>query len=250
MATTNKSLTTYLTADSLEWLKRYCLGVPHLLNNDGNPKLGTALADIISRLATGELTIPTKSDPASAVPNNVLYGTEIEALKGEVEDLKKLFTEYRTSSAPSTVPDDSLRGEVEALERSVTELKTYCSDRFAAVNELISPAVARFEFPDLKSENSSSSRKANQVDLKSHLVNTESIAVPAATSQEKPNADGDIKTFTQLAKQLNYKIPDGVKAASPRTEGAEGLISFAATLGHSYKWDGRNRKFSKTEVVD
>ena len=75
MATTNKSLTTYLPDDSLDWLKEYCSGHKHLLNNDGNPKLGTAIADIISRLATGELTIPTKIDPTSAVPNNVLYGT-------------------------------------------------------------------------------------------------------------------------------------------------------------------------------
>ena len=158
------------------------------------------------------------------------------------QGLKKLFTEYCTSTVPSTVPDDSLRGEVEALGQSITDLKAYCNDRFAAVNELMPPAVARFGFPDLISENSPISREANQVDLKSHLVN-DAIAVPAATSQE-------YITFAQLAKQLGYKIPDGVKASLAHKEDAEGLIEFAATLGHSYKWDGRNRKFSKTEVVD
>ena len=49
MATINKSLTTYLPAQSLEWLEKYCLDYKHLQNKDGNPKLGTAIADIIAR---------------------------------------------------------------------------------------------------------------------------------------------------------------------------------------------------------
>ena len=135
--------------------------------------------------------------------------------------------------------DDRILPLIESHTDLLAELETYTRSQFAAVNELISLSSRELRVPTAK-----------QVDLRSHLVNTESIAVSATTSQEKPDAEREYITFAQLAKQLGYKIPDDVKVASPRTEGAEGLIEFAATLGHSYKWDGRNRKFSKTEVVD
>ena len=105
MATTNKALTTYLPAESVEWLERYCLDYKHLLNKEGNPKLGTALADIVSRLTNGELTLPLKIEPISTVIDNAQYSTEISTLKVEVEDLKKLLTEYGTSKSPDTVLD-------------------------------------------------------------------------------------------------------------------------------------------------
>lgn len=105
MATTNKALTTYLPTESVEWLERYCLDYKHLLNKEGNPKLGTALADIVSRLTDGELTLPLKIEPISTVIDNAQYSTEISTLKGEVEDLKKLLTEYGNSKLPDTVLD-------------------------------------------------------------------------------------------------------------------------------------------------
>jgi len=61
---------------------------------------------------------------------------------------------------------------------------------------------------------------------------------------------GEPISFTQLAKDLGYAIPDGVKASAPRKEGADGLIAFAATLGRYYLWDGKKQKFHKTEIVD
>ena len=57
---------------------------------------------------------------------------------------------------------------------------------------------------------------------------------------------GELISFTQLAKDLGYAIPDGVKASAPQKVGAGGLIAFAATLGHSYVWHGKNQKLYKT----
>ena len=83
MATINKALTTYLPPQSVEWLGVYCLDKKHLVNKDGNPKLGTAVADIIARLAGGELTLPATIEQSSS--------TEINELKSEVDELKKQF---------------------------------------------------------------------------------------------------------------------------------------------------------------
>jgi hypothetical protein len=142
MATTNKALTTYLPTESVEWLENYCLDYKHLLNKEGNPKLGTALADIISRLADGELTLPLKIESTSTVIDNALYSTEISGLKCEIEELRKAVTEYSTNNVPSTVPDDSLRGEVEALGELVTELETYTQNQFKAVREELKKPLA------------------------------------------------------------------------------------------------------------
>jgi hypothetical protein len=142
MATTNKALTTYLPTESVEWLENYCLDYKHLLNKEGNPKLGTAMADIISRLADGELTLPLKIEPTSTVIDNALYSTEISGLKGEIEELRKAVTEYSTNNVPSTLPDDLLRGEVEALGELVTELQDYTKSQFKAVREELKKPLA------------------------------------------------------------------------------------------------------------
>jgi hypothetical protein len=142
MATTNKALTTYLPNESVEWLERYCLDYKHLLNKEGNPKLGTALADIVSRLADGELTLPPKIEQTSTVVDNAQYGTEIASLKGEIEELRKVVVEYSTNNVPSTLPDDSLKGEVEALGELISEIQEYTQSQFAAVrDELKKPSA-------------------------------------------------------------------------------------------------------------
>ena len=156
--------------------------------------------------------------------------------------LEIVNTAVSTLSLPNhdavmTIVNTAILPLIESHTDRLAELETYTRSQLAAVRDEL--RVSSEEVPT-----------ANQVELKLHSVNDDPIAVPAATSQEKPNADGDTKTFTQLAKQLNYPIPDGVKATSPRFEGAEGLIEFAATLGHSYKWDGKKQKFYKTEVVN
>jgi hypothetical protein len=96
MATTNKALTTYLPTASVEWLERYCLDYKHLLNKEGNPKLGTALADIVLRLADGELDLPVKLEPVSTVIDPEMYRAGISELKSEIEGLTESLSELET----------------------------------------------------------------------------------------------------------------------------------------------------------
>lgn len=120
MATNNKSLTTYLPDRSVEWLESYCLDYKHLQNKDGNPKLGTAIADIIARLADGELSLPEKIESQGTAP--IQYSTEFTTLKGEVEELKKLLTEYGTNKLPDTVPDlETVKHEIEVALEPIRE---------------------------------------------------------------------------------------------------------------------------------
>jgi hypothetical protein len=145
MATINKSLTTYLPAQSLEWLERYCLDYKHLQNKDGNPKLGTAVADIIARLADGELALPDNIEAQSTLP--VQYGTEFETLRGEVEELKKLLTEYGTNKLPSTILDlEPVKREIEValepIKESVSKLDADTQSQFAAVRDELKKPLA------------------------------------------------------------------------------------------------------------
>jgi hypothetical protein len=106
----------------------------------------------------------------------------------------------------------------------LAELETYTQSQLAAVRDEIKKAI--------------SNRSAI----------TEAVAPIETTPAKSPNADREYISFTQLAKQLSYEIPDGVKATSPRTEGAEDLIAFAATLGQSYGWHGKKQKFYRTDA--
>ena len=156
MATINKSLTTYLPAQSLEWLERYCLDYKHLQNKDGNPKLGTAVADIIARLADGELALPEKSKCQGT--ESVQYSTGLEILKGEVEELKKLLTKYGTNKVPSTVLDlEAVKSEIkvalEPIKAAASKLDTDTKSQFEAVrDELKAISDRAVEIPVLLAE--------------------------------------------------------------------------------------------------
>jgi hypothetical protein len=183
MPTINKSLTTYLPAQSLEWLERYCLDYKHLQNKDGNPKLGTAVADIIARLADGELALPEKIEQQSTVPIQygtlfdaqgnapVQYSTVLATLKGEVEDLKRLFTEYGISKVPSTVLNsEAIKNEIEiALE----PIKT-------AVSKLDADTQSQFEA--VRDELKAISERAVEIPVSSS-------STPTIPHKEKPQSD-------------------------------------------------------------
>jgi hypothetical protein len=211
MATTNKALTTYLPTESVEWLEKYCLDYKHLLNKEGNPKLGTALADIISRLADGELTLPPKIEPTSTVVDNVTYSTEISGLKGEIEELRKVVKEYSTSNVPSTLPDDSLRGEVEALGKLVTELETYTQNQFKAVRE------------ELKATHDRT------------VTATDSIATPTATPAAT-GKDSTTKSWGEFFRMVNIDALTATEAQKKenidtRTQQAKEGIDRALEMG-------------------
>ena len=138
MPTTNKSLTTYLPPQSVEWLEKYCLDYKHLQNKEGNPKLGTAIADIIARLSDGELSLPVAIDPQSTLL--IQYGTEIGQMRGEIEELKKLISEYGTPNLPDPVLNlevvkDEIDKGLQPTNTAIIELETYTQSQFDAVRE-------------------------------------------------------------------------------------------------------------------
>jgi hypothetical protein len=206
MATINKSLTTYLPAQSVEWLESYCLDYKHLQNKDGNPKLGTAIADIIARLADGELALPEKIESQSTAP--IQYGTEFITLKGEVEELKKLLNEYGTNKLPDTVLNlETVKHEIEvALEpirESVSNLDTDLQSLIASLAEPLPRRIARAN---------TSSRK------------------------EKPNVDGDTRSWGEFFKMVGIEALTAVEAQKKdnidiRTEQIEQGLQSAKELG-------------------
>ena len=145
MATTNKSLTTYLPPQSVEWLEKYCLDYKHLQNKEGNPKLGTAIADIIARLSDGELSLPVAIDPQSTLL--IQYGTEIGQMRGEIEELKKLISEYGTPNLPDPVLNlevvkDEIDKGLQPTNAAIIELETYAKSQFDAVREELKKALS------------------------------------------------------------------------------------------------------------
>ena len=145
MATTNKSLTTYLLPQSVEWLEKYCLDYKHLQNKEGNPKLGTAIADIIARLSDGELSLPVAIDPQSTLP--IQYGTEIAEMRREIEELKKLIFEYGTPNLRDTVLNlevvkDEIDKGLQPTNAAIIELEIYTKSQFDAVREDLKEALS------------------------------------------------------------------------------------------------------------
>ena len=181
MATTNKSLTTYLPPQSVEWLEKYCLDYKHLQNKEGNPKLGTAIADIIARLSDGELSLPVAIEPQSTLL--VQYGTEIGQMRGEIEDLKKLISEYGTPNLPDTVLNlevvkDEIDKGLQPTNAAIIELETYTKSQFDAVREDLKKAL--------------SVGVVSPAENRAIVETTDSIARPASLVDE---ADSNHKTW-------------------------------------------------------
>lgn len=132
MATTNKSLTTYLPDESVKWLEAYCAGHKHLLNKEGHPKLGTAVADIIARLNSGDLSLPAMPEPESTVL--VKYGTEIAEMKESIEKLNAQLvsisedsTKYVTGTVLTRedvkiIANDAIESKVSALKKPLAAI--------------------------------------------------------------------------------------------------------------------------------
>ena len=176
MATTNKSLTTYLPHQSVEWLEKYCLDYKYLQNKEGNPKLGTAIADIIARLSDGELSLPVAINPQSTLP--IQYGTEIAEMRREIEELKKLIFEYGTPNLRDTVLNlevvkDEIDKGLQPTNAAIIELEIYTKSQFDAVREDLKEAL--------------SVGVASPAENRAVVENTDSIAKPAPVGEANPN---------------------------------------------------------------
>lgn len=106
MATSKNAITTYIPDDSKAWLEEYCQSNTQLLNSEGKPKLGTAIADIIFRLATGDLTLPTVQQ--GTVPQSDGEVMELKKLVYRlVQDVEKLKEKSTLNVPYSTVPEST-----------------------------------------------------------------------------------------------------------------------------------------------
>ena len=239
MPTTNKSLTTYLPPQSVEWLEKYCLDYKHLQNKEGNPKLGTAIADIIARLSDGELSLPVAIDPQSTLL--IQYGTEIGQMRGEIEELKKLISEYGTPNLPDPVLNlevvkDEIDKGLQPTNTAIIELETYAKSQFDAVREELKKAL---------SVGVASLEKNRAV-----IETTDSIAKPAHLIDE---ADPNRKTWRDFFTMVGMTSMTSGEAKKkeniiPRDKQADEGMAIAKEMGLGvWKVTRPGRTFVKVE---
>ena len=234
----------YLPKEVEEYITEFCTEYSITRKDkEGNilPSLGTGIVTYLKSKISGEspddiLTKPSKLLSTGLGKEEVLdlvneYFTShlpsIGLSKDEVIDLieRSVTNSHLPQSIGARDVEKLVIAQIEPLAASLAELETYTQNQFKAVREELKKAIS------------------------DRSVTTESIAngetTPAKTTLLK---EGEYISFFQLAKQLSYSIPDGVKASNPRTEGAEDLIVFAASLGQSYGWHGKKQKFYRIEV--
>lgn len=240
MATENKGVMVYLPKEVEEYITSFCTEYSITRKDkEGNilPSLGTGIVTYLKSKMMGESPSDILAKP-SKLPSNGLSKEEVLDLvneyltshlpsngltKDEVLDL--IERSVTDSHSPQSIGARDIEVALEPIKESVSELEAYTQSQFAAMRDELKKAIG------------------------DRSVTTESIATIETTpAKTTPLKEGEYLSFTQLAKQLGYEIPDGVKATNPRKEGADDLIAFAATLGQSYGWDGKKQKFYRIDV--
>jgi hypothetical protein len=139
-------------------------------------------------------------------------------LKGEVDELKKLITEYGTNKLPDNVLDlDAVRNEIEValepIKASVSKLEADTQSQFEAVRDELKAIADRVvEIP----------------------VSIESA--PTTPCNEKPTVDGDNKTWGEFFKMVGIDALAAVEAqkkenATIRTQQVEQGLQAAREQG-------------------
>ena len=211
---TKPMLTVLVEGDKLQQFRDYALSK--------EVSMGWVVNRLLDRLLSGELDVMGDSPSIGATRENI-EGVSTGLTREDVESMIKssilnLNIPSIDSSAIEELARVSIEIALEPIKESVSELETYTRSQFAAVRDELRV-----------------SRGDNRA--------TDAVAVPAKSLET-----GEPISFTQLAKDLGYTIPDGVKATNPRKEGADGLIAFAATLGQSYVWLGKKQKFYRNDA--
>ena len=216
---TKPMLTVLVEGDKLQQFRDYALSK--------EVSMGWVVNRLLDRVLSGELDVMGDS-PSIGATREDIEGVSTGLTREDVESMIKFSIDNLNipsidSSAIEELTRVSIEIALEPIKESVSELETYARSQFTAVRDEIKRAIS-----DLS-------------------ITTESIATTETTpAKTTPRKEGELISFTQLAKDLGYEIPDGVKASQPRKEGAAALIAFAATLGQSYVWLGKNQQFYKT----
>jgi hypothetical protein len=238
MATENKGVMVYLPKEVEEYITEFCTEYSITRKDkEGNilPSLGTGIVTYLKSQMMGEspsdvLTKPSKSlgigltkdEVSDLIQQSITSQSPSNGLtKDEVLDL--IEQSVTNNHSPQSIGARDIEVALEPIKESLSELEAYTQSQFAAVRDELKKAIG-------------------------DRVTTESIATVENTPKTTLLKEGEYISFFQLAKQLSYSIPDGVKASNPRTEGAEDLIAFAASLGQSYGWHGKKQKFYRIEV--
>ena len=216
---TKPMLTVLVEGDKLQQFRDYALSK--------EVSMGWVVNRLLDRVLSGELDVMGDS-PSIEKARGYVENTSTGLTREDVESMIKSSIDNLNipsidSSAIEELARVSIERALEPIKESVSELETYARSQLAAVRDEIKRAIS-----DLS-------------------ITTESIAT-IETTPAKSLKTGEPISFTQLTKQLGYEIPDGVKASQPRKDGADGLIAFAATLGKSYKWDGKTQRFYRTDA--
>jgi hypothetical protein len=239
MATENKGVMVYLPKDVEEYITSFCTEY-NITRKDkeGNvlPSLGTGVVTYLKSQIAGEnpsdiLTKPSRVSGIGLSREEVLdlireYNTSHVLSNGLTKDevIDLIQQSITNSHLPQLIGANDIEVALEPIKESVSELETYTQSQFAAVRD------------ELKA-------------ISNRSVTTESTDTTETTpAKTTPLKEGEYTSFAQLAKQLGYSTPNGVKATNPRKEGADDLIAFAASLGQSYGWDGKKQKFYRTDV--
>ena len=223
----------------MEWLEKYCLDYKHLQNKEGNPKLGTAIANIIACLSDGELSLPVAIDPHSTLL--IQYGTEIGQMREEIEELKKLISEYGTPNLPDPVLNlevvkDEIDKGLQPTNTAIIELETYTKSQFDAVREELKKAL--------------SVGVASLGENRAVIETTDSIARPAHLVNE---ADPNRKTWRDFFTMVGMSSMTSGEAKKkenivPRDKQAKEGMAIAKEMGLGvWKVTRPGRTFVKVE---
>jgi hypothetical protein len=247
MATENKGVMVYLPKEVEEYITSFCTEY-NITRKDkeGNvlPSLGTGVVTYLKSKISGESPDDILTKPSN-LPSNGLSKEEVLDIvdeyftshspsnglsKDEVLDLMK--SDVLSNSPIDEDIERMVRGQIEPLSDLIAELETYTRLQFASMRN------------ELKA-------KEGQLDIleEAHFeLLPKQPSYVDSTPDKLPKEEREYLTFKQLATRLDYPVPEGVVVKSPGKENADTLITFAATLGQSYGWDGKKQKFYSVEV--
>ena len=217
---TKPMLTVLVEGDKLQQFRDYALSK--------EVSMGWVVNRLLDRVLSGELDVMGDT-PSIEKTRGYVENTSTGLTREDVESMIKssilnLNIPSIDSSAIEELARVSIETALEPIKESVSELEDYTRSEFAAMRDELKKAISN------------------------RSVTTEAVATIETTPAKSPNADREYLSFTQLAKQLSYPIPNGVETTSPRKEGAEDLIAFATSLGQSYGWHGKKQKFYRTDA--
>jgi hypothetical protein len=220
---TKPMLTVLVEGDKLQQFRDYALSK--------EVSMGWVVNRLLDRVLSGELDVMSDT-PSIGVAREGVEHIPTGLTREDVERMiQSSISSLNIPSIDASGIEDVARASIEvALEPvriSVSELESYTRSQFAAVRGEIKKATS------------------------DRLITTEAHPKVVATVPDpvSPTDDGfEYLSFYQLATQLGYVLPVELKDKPPQVR-ATALIAYAATLGQSYVWRGKNQKLYRVDAT-